>query len=106
MARSILSGFARRFKTNEQRAPPLAGKTVAALRAWLRDRQGQPSEPLFPSKPRASLSGDAVALLLAKHADVASRDCATLKNRVHVIAGVSPQWPLACSSPTAALGDC
>lgn len=68
-------------KGRKQRATPLTAKTVVVLRAWLPDRGGGQSDPLFPSSRGTPLSRDAVALLLAKHADIASRRCATLKNK-------------------------
>lgn len=36
-------------KGRKERVTPLTAPTVAVLRAWLRERQGEPSEPLFPA---------------------------------------------------------
>jgi integrase/recombinase XerD len=56
-------------------------RLVEASRAWLRERHGQPNDPLFPTSRGRQLSRDAVALLLAKHATTASRKRTTLKNK-------------------------
>jgi integrase/recombinase XerD len=68
-------------KGRKQRATPLTAKTVAVLRAWLQDRQGRSDDPVFPTSRGTPLSRDAVALLLTKYTEVASRDCATLKSK-------------------------
>jgi integrase/recombinase XerD len=68
-------------KGRKQRATPLTANTVSMLRAWQRERNGQPGQPLFPTSGGRPLGRDAVALLLAKHATTASNDCATLKNK-------------------------
>jgi integrase/recombinase XerD len=39
-------------KGRKQRCTPLTSQTVATLRAWLRERRGQPDDPLFPHQPR------------------------------------------------------
>ena len=65
-------------KGRKQRCTPLTGPTVAALRAWLAERQGHPDEPLFPTSTGGRLSPDAVAFLLAKHVATASRRCPSL----------------------------
>jgi integrase/recombinase XerD len=65
-------------KGRKQRATPLTTKTVAALRAWLQERRGQPEDPAFPTSRGGRLSRDAIALLVKKHTDAASRSCTTL----------------------------
>ena len=68
-------------KRRKQRATPLTKHTVAVLREWIRERNGQPDEPLFPTSRGRALSRDAIALLVAKHANTASRNCLTLHNK-------------------------
>ena len=63
------------------RATPLTKHTVAVLREWLEERDGQPEEPLFPTSRGRALSRDAIALRLTKHASTASRTCPTLTNK-------------------------
>ena len=48
---------------------------------WLRERQGQPEDPVFPSLRGGRLSRDAVERLLAKYARVAARTCPSLKGK-------------------------
>jgi site-specific recombinase XerD len=68
-------------KGRKQRATPLTSQTVAVLREWLKERTGQPDQPLFPTSLGRALSRDAIALMVAKHTNVASRSCPTLKNK-------------------------
>ena len=68
-------------KGRKQRCTPLRKDAVAALRAWLRERSAQPTEPLFPSARGQPLSRDAVEYLLAKHTAVARTHCPTLKGK-------------------------
>ena len=65
-------------KGRKQRCTPLTGQTVAVLQTWLRERQGQPDDPLFPTSQGRSLSRDAVAWLLTKHAAIAQRRCPSI----------------------------
>lgn len=66
-------------KGRKQRATPLTKHTVAVLREWMRERAGEPDQPLFPTSRGRALSRDAIALLVAKHADAASHACPTLQ---------------------------
>jgi integrase len=50
----------------------LTPETVAVLRQWLRERQGQPNDPLFPTRQGGVLSRHTVALLISKHAATAA----------------------------------
>lgn len=68
-------------KGRKQRATPLTSQTVAVLREWLKERTGQPDQPLFATSLGRALSRDAIALIVAKHTTVASRSCPTLKNK-------------------------
>jgi site-specific recombinase XerD len=68
-------------KGRKHRATPLTSQTVAALREWLKERAGQPDQPLFPTSLGRALSRDAIALMVAKHTTVASRSCPTLQNK-------------------------
>jgi integrase/recombinase XerD len=70
-----------RGKGRKQRATPLTTQTIAVLREWLNERDGQPDQPLFPTSRGHALSRDAIALLVTKHATTASRSSPTLKNK-------------------------
>jgi len=66
-------------KGRKQRCVPLSPQTVATLRAWLGERKGEPSEPLFPNRSGMALSRDAVERLLCKYAERAGHKCASLR---------------------------
>lgn len=68
-------------KGRKARCTPLTTQTVAVLRVWLQERRGDPGDPLFPTSRGRRLSSDAVALLVAKYAEVAQQRCPTLKNK-------------------------
>jgi len=68
-------------KGRKQRCVPLSPQTVAILRAWLRERRGDPSDPLFPTRVGAALSRDAVERLLDKYASRAGHACASLRGK-------------------------
>jgi len=68
-------------KGRKERLTPLTRPTVAVLRAWLAERDGQPTEPLFPGRRGGALSPDAVQRLVAKHATAAARRCPSLRGR-------------------------
>jgi integrase/recombinase XerD len=65
-------------KGRKERCTPLATNTVQVLAAWLRERQGQPADPVFPTSAGRSLSRDAVALAVARHTTTARESCPTL----------------------------
>ncbi len=66
-------------KGRKQRCTPLTRHTVAVLRAWLRERGGQPADPLFPTSRGRALSRDTVALLITRHAATAAQSCPSLQ---------------------------
>lgn len=68
-------------KGRKQRATPLTSQTVAVLRQWLKERAGQPEDPLLPTSRGRALSRDAIALLTTNHATAASHTCPSLKNK-------------------------
>ena len=70
-------------KGRKARCTPLRKDTVTVLRGWLRERQCQPSDPLFPTTHGRALGHDGLAYLLTKHLTVARRRCPSLtKKRV------------------------
>jgi site-specific recombinase XerD len=66
-------------KGRKERCTPLRKEAVSALRSWLRERQGQPTDALFPNARGQSLSRDGVEYLLAKHVRTAQGRCPSLK---------------------------
>jgi integrase/recombinase XerD len=65
-------------KGRKSRCVPLRKDAVAALRHWMRERNGQPSDALFPNAQGRSLSRDAVEYMLSKHATTATEKCPSL----------------------------
>lgn len=68
-------------KGRKERCTPLRAETVKMLDAWLRQRHGQPEDPLFLSIRGGKLSRDAIERLLRKYAAAAARACASLKRK-------------------------
>jgi site-specific recombinase XerD len=68
-------------KGRKTRCIPLRKDTVTALRAWLRERGGQPTDVLFPNARGNALSRDGVEYLLSKHLAVARMGCSSLKTK-------------------------
>jgi len=68
-------------KGRKLRNTPLRKDTVTVLKAWLAERQGQASEPVFPTISGAPLSHDGLQYLLNKHLAVASRQCPSLATK-------------------------
>jgi len=66
-------------KGRKQRCTPLTRQTVTTLRAWLRERHGQPDDPLFPTSRGRALSRDTVGLLIARHVATAGQSCPSLQ---------------------------
>jgi integrase/recombinase XerD len=66
-------------KGRKQRSTPLTRSTANVLTAWMRERAGEPSDPLFPTSRGRALSRDAIALLVTKYAAIAAKACPTLR---------------------------
>jgi integrase/recombinase XerD len=65
-------------KGRKKRATTLTGETVGVIRAWIKERQGQRHEPLFPTRQGRSLSRYTVGVIVAKHATTAAASCPSL----------------------------
>ena len=70
-------------KGRKQRCTPLRPETAKMLKAWLRERHGQPEDPLFPSIRGTRFSRDAIERLITKYVRRAEPTCPSLK-RKHV----------------------
>lgn len=68
-------------KGRKERCTPLRKETAKLLSTWFRERQGKPSEPLFPNARGGALSPDGVQYLLAKHVATAAAQCASLHSK-------------------------
>ena len=66
-------------KGRKQRCTPLTAQTVAVLRAWIRERDGAPEAPLFPSRRGTPLTRDAIEQLVTKYARIATSRCPSLQ---------------------------
>ena len=65
-------------KGRKKRATTLTAETVAVLRQWLKERKGNPDDPLFPTRQGQPLSRYTVGALLSKHAATATANCPSL----------------------------
>ena len=68
-------------KGRKARCTPLRKDTVLVMRSWLRERQGQPCEPVFPTTRSTALSHDALQYMLDKHLLLARRQCPSLTRK-------------------------
>jgi len=67
-----------RGKGRKERVAPLTNHTRGVLRAWLDERDGRASEPVFPTARGGRLSRDALERRLSKHLALAGQGCPTL----------------------------
>jgi len=70
-----------RGKGRKERSTPLTRSTTSVLRAWLAERTGLPSDPVFPSRRGSLLSRDAVERLVSKYAEAAAAVCPSLSDK-------------------------
>jgi len=68
-------------KGRKHRCTPLSKQTVAVLRVWMQERQGQPGDALFPTRRGTPLTRGAMACLVTKHATTAQRRCPSLRTK-------------------------
>lgn len=72
-------------KGRKERRTPLVASTRTVLRAWLTERHGAPTDPLFPTITGKHLSRDAIERRLARHVAAATVSCQSLASK-HVTA--------------------
>jgi len=70
-------------KGRKERRTPLIPATRKVLKAWLKERGGAPSDPLFPTTTGKHLSRDAIERRLTRHLNTAAESCPSL-NAKHV----------------------
>lgn len=68
-------------KGRRERSTPLKKEAAAAMGAWLGERNGAPSDALFPNARGGFLSRDGIAYLLKKYVALAAQSCASLKTK-------------------------
>jgi site-specific recombinase XerD len=66
-------------KGRKDRCTPLDKGSVALLRAWMRERRGEPDDPLFPTRRGSVLGRGAVTALVTKYATTAAKRCPSLR---------------------------
>lgn len=71
-------------KGRRHRAVPLTAPTRKVLQVWLTERDGEPHQPLFPTRTGRRLSADAVQRLVREHAITAAQRCPSIRpGRLH-----------------------
>jgi site-specific recombinase XerD len=68
-------------KGRKARQTPLTAGTQKLLRSWLRERAGQPNDPLFPTGTGHRLTRDAIARRITKHGATAATRCSSLAGK-------------------------
>lgn len=68
-------------KGRKQRRTPLIHPTRAILKAWLAERGGAPTDPLFPTTTGKRMSRDAIEHRLAHHLTLSSPSCPSLADK-------------------------
>jgi integrase/recombinase XerD len=66
-------------KGRKRRATTLTDELVKVLRAWIKERHGQPEEPLFPTRQGRPLSRYTIGVAVSKHAAAANCPSLTAK---------------------------
>jgi integrase/recombinase XerD len=68
-------------KGRKRRITPLTKETVAVLSAWITERAGSDTAPLFPTRTGRALTRDALARRLTKYAAQATERCPPLREK-------------------------
>jgi integrase/recombinase XerD len=75
-------------KGRKDRVTPLTNGTVATLSSWLKERAGDPDDPVFSTSRGRQLSRDALEHRLAKYLPIAGQACPSLADKkvtLHVL---------------------
>jgi len=68
-------------KGRKARCTPLTRSIATIVKAWIKERDAQPEDPLFPNCRGGHLSTDGVQFILTKHVTVAQQQCPSLKEK-------------------------
>jgi integrase/recombinase XerD len=68
-------------KGRRERVTPLTDTTAKTITIWLKERAGNPSDPLFPTRTGGALTRDALARRVTKYAADAAAGCPSLHGK-------------------------
>lgn len=68
-------------KGRKERCVPLRRDSVTTIRAWLKERGGQPEDPVFVNQRMNPLTHDSLAYLVSQNLKVARAVCPTLEKK-------------------------
>ena len=68
-------------KGRKARCTPLTQSVASVVKAWIKERDAQPEDPLFPNRRGGQLSTDGVQFILTKHVTVAQQQCPSLQEK-------------------------
>ncbi len=68
-------------KGRKQRSIPLTHSTQQILQAWMTERAGSPTDPLFPTRTGRRMTADAIRQRLHVHTETAALTCPSLTGR-------------------------
>ncbi len=68
-------------KGRKARCTPLTQSVATVVKAWIKERNAQPDDPLFPNRRGGHLSTDGVQFILTKHLAAAQQQCPSLKDK-------------------------
>ena len=68
-------------KGRKERRTPLVRDTRTVLKAWLKERSGAPTDPMFPTTTGEHLSRDAIERRLARHLAITAERCPSIKTK-------------------------
>lgn len=68
-------------KGRKERRTPLVPLTVEVLKAWLAERRGSESDPLFPTRTGGHLSRDAIEHRIALYVSKAQQSCPSMRTK-------------------------
>jgi integrase/recombinase XerD len=68
-------------KGRKERRTPSVPATRSVLKAWLKERAGAPTDPLFPTTTGKHLSRDAIERRLARHLAIAAERCPSITTK-------------------------
>jgi len=68
-------------KGRKDRCVPLTKSTANVLRNWMKERNGNPDDPIFTNARGHILSRDGVAYILKKYVTLAGKTCPSLKTK-------------------------